>query len=269
MDDPLYTNRFIKQIIDARHNDIEGFVYVSKGNRMTIGKDKSKAAYLFSLLLIMGPFYFLSNSLITILHKIKIKLSPKISFISSPLVIDYAKGKKIKAFEIENPNSKESLNILSELNPDVIINQSQSIIGKELLKIPTIVVINRHNALLPKNRGRLTPFWVLYKGEKKTGVSIHFVEEGIDSGDIIVQEKYDVNRKDTFGSLVKKNYKIAPRAMQKALDKLEKGEKDFIPNNDELATYNTTPDLRHAVEYRIRRIKSFLKHLNSSIPIKI
>jgi len=255
MDDPLYTNRFIKQIIDARHDDIAGFVYVSKGNRMTLGKDKSKAAYLFSLLLIMGLFSFLSNSFITILHKIRIKLSKKLPFISSPLVIDYARKKNIKTFEVENPNSKKSLNILRELNPDIIINQSQSIIKKDLLQIPKYGVINRHNALLPKNRGRLTPFWVLYKEEKETGVSIHFVEEGIDSGDIIVQEKYDVDKKDTFSSLVAKNYEIAPRAILKALDKLEKGEKDFIPNNDESATYNTTPDLRHAVEYRMRRIK--------------
>ena len=259
MDDPLYTNRFIRQIIDARHDDIEGFVYVPKGNRMTLGKDKSKAAYIFSLLLIMGLFSFLSNSVITILHKIRINLSKKLPFIYSPLVIDYARGKNIKTFEIENPNSIKSLNILRELNPDIIINQSQSIIGEELLKIPAIGTINRHNALLPKNRGRLTPFWVLYKGEKKTGVSIHFVEKGIDSGDIIVQEKYDIDRKDTFGSLVKKNYKIAPKAMLKALDKLENGRKDYIPNDDGSSTYNTTPDLRHAVEYRIRRIKSFLK----------
>lgn len=258
MDDPLYTNRFIKQIIDARHDDIAGFVYVFKGNRMTLGKDKSKAAYLFSLLLIMGLFSFLSNSLITILHKIRINLSNKLPFISSPLVIDHARKENIKTFEVENPNSKKSLNILRELNPDIIINQSQSIIKKDLLQIPKYGVINRHNALLPKNRGRLTPFWVLYKEEKETGVSIHFVEEGIDSGDIIVQEKYDIDKKDTFGSLVAKNYEIAPRAMLKALDKLEKGEKDYIPNNNELATYNTTPDLRHAVEYRIRRIKSFL-----------
>ena len=257
MDDPLYTNRFIKQIIDARHDDIAGFVYVSKGNRMTIGKDKSKAAYLFSLLLIMGMFHFFSNSFVTVLHKIKIKLSKKLSFISSPLVIDYARGKGIKTFEIENPNSKKFLDELRELNPDIIINQSQSIIKKDLLQIPKYGVINRHNALLPKNRGRLTPFWVLYKGESETGVSIHFVEEGIDSGDIIVQEKYDIDSRDTFSSLVAKNYEIAPRAMLKALDKLEKGDKDFIPNNNELATYNTTPDLRHAVKYRIRRIKSF------------
>ena len=86
-------------------------------------------------------------------------------------------GEGIKTFEIENPNSKKFLNEPRKLDPDIIINQSQSIIKEGLLQVPKIGVINRHNALLPKNRGRLTPFWVLYKGEKETGVSIHFVDE--------------------------------------------------------------------------------------------
>ena len=106
---------------------------------------------------------------------------------------------------------------------------------------------------MPKNRGRLTPFWVLYKGEKETSVSIHFVEEGVDSGDIVVQEKYPVSPKDTFNTVVKKNYQIAPVAMLKALDLLENGHKDFIPNDDSKATYNTTPSLKEAWEYRRKR----------------
>ena len=112
---------------------------------------------------------------------------------------------------------------------------------------------------MPKNRGRLTPFWVLYKGEQETGVSIHFVEEGVDSGDIVVQEKYPVSPKDTFNTLVKKNYQIAPAAIPIAigiaLDLLENGHKDFIPNDDSKATYNTTPTLREAWEFRKRRVK--------------
>ena len=182
------------------------------------------------------------------------KLSKKLLFISSPLVIDYAQGKGIKTFEVENPNSKEFLNVLRELNPDVIINQSQSIIKEGLLQVPKIGVINRHNALLPKNRGRLTPFWVLYKGEKETGVSIHFIDEGIDTGEIIVQKKYKVRNNDTFNSLVKRNYEIAGKAMLEALDILESGNYSLIPNDDGCATYNTTPDMRHAWEFRIRRL---------------
>lgn len=250
MDDPLYTNDFIKQIIEGRKKDIVGFFYVFKGNRMTIRKDQGKLSYLFSLFLIMGPLNFIKNSFITIIHKMKIKLSKIIPFIPNPLVINYAKEQGIKTFEIANPNSDSAIDILKKLKPDVIINQSQSIIKEKLFSIPAIGVINRHNALLPKNRGRLTPFWVLYKGEKETGVSIHFVQKGIDDGDIIVQKKYKVQNDDTFNSLVKKNYAIAGKAILEALDILESDDYSLISNDNSLATYNTTPDVKHAWEYR-------------------
>ena len=113
-------------------------------------------------------------------------------------------------------------------------------------------MINRHNALLPKNRGRLTPFWVLYKGETESGVSIHFVEEHIDSGDIIVQKKFSIEKADDFNSLVKKNYQIALKTMLEALDKLENGNYQLIKNDDASATYNTIPTLREAIKYRLK-----------------
>lgn len=252
MDDPLYTNSFIKEIIECRRADIVEFVYVSKGNRLTLGKQKSKLEYLISLLLIMRPWHFCKNAFITIIHKFKIKLSKRISFIKSPLVIDYAKSLAIPVREISNPNSKKFLKHLASLEPDIVINQSQAIIKKKLLDIPKIGVLNRHNALLPKNRGRLTPFWVLYKQEQETGVSIHFVEEGLDSGDIIVKKKFTVSPQDNFNSLVKKNYQIAGKAMLEAIDKLENGFSDFLENNDAEATYNTTPTLQEAWGYFVR-----------------
>lgn len=250
MDDPLYTNNFIKQIIDGRKKDIVGFFYVFKGNRLTIRKGQGKPSYLFSLFLIMGPLNFIKNSFITIIHKVKIKLSKIIPFIPNPLVINYAKKQGVKTFEIANPNSDKAIDIIKKLKPDVIINQSQSIIKEKLFSIPEIGVINRHNALLPKNRGRLTPFWVLYKGEKETGVSIHFVQKGIDDGDIIIQKKYKVQNDDTFNSLVKKNYAIAGKAILEALDILESDDYSLIPNDNSLSTYNTTPDVKHAWGYR-------------------
>ena len=224
---------------------------VSKGDRLTIGKKRSKFVYLMSLLLIMGIPAFIKNSWITITDKIKKKLAKK-GMAKDPSIQAYAQSLGIPVWNIKTPNGKQFRSELEALQPDIIINQSQSIIKKELLDIPTIGVLNRHNALLPKNRGRLTPFWVLYKQEKETGVSIHFVEEGIDSGDIIVQKRYDVNKNDTFNSLVNKNYEIAPVAMLEALDKLEQDNKDFLPNDDALATYNTTPRLKDAFRYRLR-----------------
>lgn len=252
MDDPVQTKDFIKYIIDARSDDIIGLA-VPKGDRLTLSKGKSQYIYILSLLLIMGVFQFSKNVIVSILHKLRIHFN-RLGLTDDPTILGYAKKKGIPVFAIKTPNSKAFREQLQSLKPDVIINQSQSIIKKELLSIPSIGVINRHNALLPKNRGRLTPFWVVYKQESETGVSIHFVDEGIDSGAIIVQEKYSVSPKDTFNTLVKKNYQIAPKAMLKALELLENGFSDFIPNEDSHATYNSTPSLSEAWHYRKRRI---------------
>ncbi|MFW5803749.1 MAG: formyltransferase family protein [bacterium] len=258
MDDPLYTNQFIKDIIKARKKDIIGFAHVTKGNRLTVGKNRSKTEYLLSLLLIMGGFHFCKNSLNTISHKIKVKMNELLNNRLTPTVYDYCIKEGIEAYKIKSPNSKQFLELLKSKQPDVIINQSQCIIKKKLLAIPKIGVINRHNALLPKNRGRLTPFWVLYKQEKETGVSIHFVEESLDSGDIIVQKQFDVSKKDTFNTIVNKNYKLAIVAMLEALDKLEKDITDYIQNDDNKSTYNSSPSFRNALEYRFARIKRLI-----------
>lgn len=254
MDDPVYTVPFIKEIINARHKDVIG-VATSKGDRMLIGKKRSPLVYLLSLLLIMGPVSFLQHVVVTITFKIRKKLSKIFSFITSPSVLAKAASYNIPVFDITTPNSKDFISTLKALRPDVIINQSQSIIKKELLAIPTIGTINRHNALLPKNRGRLTPFWVLFHKEKETGVSIHFVTEGIDAGEIIVQAKFDVSPRETFNSLVRKNYVVAPKAMLKALEFLEAGDYTLLPNDDSKATYNSVPTFNDALNYRLNQIK--------------
>lgn len=252
MDDPIQTYRFIKEIIDAKENQIVGLA-IPKGDRLTISKGKSKITYVFSLLLIMGFWNFFKTSFKTVVFKIKKKLF-EIGVSKDPSIAAYAASKNIPVKIIATPNSKKFRTYLETLDLDIIINQSQNIVKKELLNIPKIGVLNRHNALLPKNRGRLTPFWVVYKGDTETGVSIHFVEEGIDSGDIVVQKKYKVKKNDNFNTIVEKNYTIASGAMIEAIELLENGLLDFIPNNDYEATYNTTPTFKEALNYRNKRV---------------
>ncbi len=253
MEDPVYTLDFIKAIIRDRHNDIVGLT-IAKGNRLKIGKKRSKHKYLISLLLIMGLPSYVFFVYKTISFKVRKKLSGYLPFCKSPSLRTFSEKFNIPVDYTNNPNAETYLNKLKEAQPDVIINQSQFIIKKELLSIARIGMLNRHNALLPKNRGRLTPFWVLNKQEKETGVSIHFVDEGIDSGPIIVQKSFKVDKRENFRSLVKKNYQLAPTAMIEALDKLENGMVDFLPNDDEMATYNTVPSLKDAWDYRKKRL---------------
>ncbi len=259
MDDPLFTIPFLKKILIARKKDICGIALVKKGNRLSVGKNNSKSIYLLSLLIILGPFHFFINTIKTITYKAKKKISKYLSFISSPCIVAMASNMNIPTFIVDNANDKDFLNSLKKIAPDVIINQCQNILKKDILSIPVIGTINRHNALLPKNRGRLTPFWVIYKKESETGVSIHFVQEGIDTGDIIVQERIKVSPRESISSLVKKNYEIAPIAMLKALNLLESGIYKTIKNDNDSATYNSIPTFKDAVKFRYERIMVHFK----------
>ena len=248
MDDPIQTYDFIKDIIEAKKSQIIG-IAVPKGDRLKLAKGKSKLKYLLTLFIIMGLFSFSKNVITTLLHKLKHMLS-NFGLADKPGIIGYAIKNNIPVKIINTPNNSEFINYLSGLNIDIMINQSQSFLKKNILSLPKYGTLNRHNALLPKNRGRLTPFWVLFNGESETGVSIHFVEESMDSGDIIVQEKFKVADNESFNTLVKKNYSIASKAMIKALDRIENGFSDFKKNDDSKATYNSTPLLKDALMYR-------------------
>lgn len=253
MEDPLYTVDFIKEIIRDRHNDISGLT-IARGNRLKIGSKRSKKAYLFALFLIMGLPTFCRYTA----KAINYKLRKKLPFFFRSTLAGFAAEYDVPVDYTDNPNSTEFLQKLKAEAPDVIINQSQFIIKKDLLSVATLGMLNRHNALLPKNRGRLTPFWVLFKGESESGVSIHFIDEGIDSGAIVVQKKFPVEPGESFASLVRKNYQWAPKAMLEALDKLEAGDQDFLPNPESEATYNTIPTLGQAWKYRKRRLWKML-----------
>jgi folate-dependent phosphoribosylglycinamide formyltransferase PurN len=250
-EDSLYTLPFLKKVILARKNDIVGVALVTKGGRLTVRKKDSKTKYLLTLFIILGPFTFFRDVLKTILYKFEKQVHSFLPFVKSPCILSFSENLGISTYRISSPNNELFLNELKKIVPDIVINQSQNILKEKLLSIPQIGILNRHNALLPKNRGRLTPFWVKYKGDSETGVSIHFVEKKIDSGAIVVQVRFRVNKNDSIRSIVKRNYEIAPVAMLNALQKLEDGENDFLENSDSDATYNSIPNLKDALRFRI------------------
>ena len=93
-------------------------------------------------------------------------------------------------------NHPESLEIIKNLEPDLLV----SLAGNEIFKHPLFEsakygVINLHSALLPKYRGLMPSFWVMRHNEEKTGISVFFVNEGIDSGPIIVQKEVSLLNK--------------------------------------------------------------------------
>jgi len=147
-------------------------------------------------------------------------------------------------------NTPESLERLRSLSPDLLI----SIAGNEIFRKPLIELapkgcLNLHTALLPKYRGLMPSFWVLKNGEKETGVSVFFVDEGIDSGPILVQERINIGTM-TQKDLIRHSKAVGMRAIIKAVAKIRDGDTKTLPNEDSESTYFRFPSKTDVREFR-------------------
>tara|TARA_B100000963_G_scaffold3144_1_gene2395 strand:- start:1651 stop:2415 length:765 start_codon:yes stop_codon:yes gene_type:complete len=150
----------------------------------------------------------------------------------------------------ENINSKSSVEKIKFYKPDLLI----SILGNQIFKDPIINLatkgcINLHTALLPKYRGLMPTFWVMKNNEKKTGVSVFFVDKGIDSGPIIVQEEIEIKNR-THKELITVTKKMGMEAIVKSIDLIKKDKVELIENNPILKTYYSFPTRKDVIEFR-------------------
>lgn len=138
-------------------------------------------------------------------------------------------------------NASSSLSKIQSFHPDLLISiAGNQIYKQELLNIAPKGCLNLHTALLPKYRGLMPTFWVLKNQEKETGVSVFLVDDGIDSGPILVQKRIPING-ISHRKLIKKTKKIGMDAVIEAVNQVNRGQYQLIPNNDDKSTYFSFP----------------------------
>ncbi|MDR1066847.1 MAG: methionyl-tRNA formyltransferase [Clostridiales bacterium] len=118
------------------------------------------------------------------------------------------------------------------------------ILPKAALEAPKYGCVNVHPSLLPKYRGASPIHSAIINGEKKTGVSVMRLDEGMDTGDVISRDEIIIENDDTYGSLHDRLAVLGAKALLAALSLIERGEARFEKQNDAEATYSTliTPD---------------------------
>lgn len=149
-----------------------------------------------------------------------------------------AEKKGIEVFSIKNINDFENIEKLSEINPDIIfvIGISQ-IIGNEIVKIPKYGCIGFHPTLLPKGRGRAAIPWTILNEETETGVTLFYINEGIDTGDIIVQERIVLHERENARTLYDKLMVALRSVIKNNLENVLNNEISATKQNDYEATY--------------------------------
>ena len=151
---------------------------------------------------------------------------------------DLARQWGVPLYKIDNVSVPLDTERMKRLKPDLIfcIGWPQ-VIGKEILGIPSCSCIGIHPTLLPERRGGAPINWCLIDGLSKSGVTLFYFDEGIDSGDIIAQQEFEITLEDTAKTVLDKVANISVELIKEYYPFLEKGDALRISQDNTRATY--------------------------------
>jgi methionyl-tRNA formyltransferase len=141
----------------------------------------------------------------------------------------------VPLWKIKDSNDRAFIDHIKELEPDLIIVVSWSqIIPKEILKIPRLGCVGIHYSLLPQRRGGAPLAWAIIEGCEESGLSLIYLDEGIDTGDIIDQIPFRIELSDTPADLLYKIRDIAPKLLMRNIDAIENGTANKIVQRNKI-----------------------------------
>lgn len=138
----------------------------------------------------------------------------------------------------EKVRRPEALAAIQALAPDLIVVAAYGqILPKALLETPRLACINLHASLLPKHRGAAPIQAAILAGDRHTGITIMYMAEGLDTGDMLLAKSIPIRRRETAGSLRDRLGALGPQALKEATDLLLSGKAPRIPQDDAAASY--------------------------------
>lgn len=158
--------------------------------------------------------------------------------ITPPPVKPLALRHHIEVLQPERVREQGFIEKLALLKPDIIaVVAFGQILPEELLELPTMGCINVHASLLPKYRGAAPIQWALIQGEKTTGITTMWMDRGLDTGDIFLQESISIDSEWTGEDLFRELSTLGGKLLVKTLNEIKKGNIRRIPQGNEGVSY--------------------------------
>ncbi len=156
--------------------------------------------------------------------------------VASP-VKEYATSKNLLILQPEKVrNNSEFINKIKSMNPEYIcVVAYGKILPKELLDIPSKGCINVHGSLLPKYRGAAPIQWAVLNGDKETGITTMYMDEGMDTGDMILKKSVQIGEDETTGELWNRLSKIGGQLLVETIKQIEEGTAPRIKQEGEFS----------------------------------
>ncbi|MGI6538598.1 MAG: methionyl-tRNA formyltransferase [Caldicoprobacterales bacterium] len=159
--------------------------------------------------------------------------------LTPPPVKSWALERNIAVYQpLKIRNNNIFIEEIKKLNPYLVVTAAfGQILPKEFLEIPALGCINVHSSLLPEYRGASPIQQALIDGKEKTGITIIYMDEGMDTGDIILQKEIDIQPSENAGQLHDRLADLGAELLTEAISLFEKGKPKGIPQNHDKATY--------------------------------
>jgi methionyl-tRNA formyltransferase len=158
--------------------------------------------------------------------------------LSPPAPKKLAAGLGLPVLQPAKIRRAEELDRIAELSPDLIVVMAYGqILPKRLLEMPTLACLNLHASILPRHRGAAPIQASILAGDRLTGLTVMYVAEGLDTGDVLLTRSVAIARRETAGSLHDRLAALGPEALASALELILTRKAPRIPQDDSKATY--------------------------------
>lgn len=182
-----------------------------------------------------------------------------------PAVKVSLQGSSIPVLQPRRIKSFEAVEEIRTLSPDAIVVMAYGqILPRAVLEISPVACLNLHASLLPRHRGAAPIQAAIAAGDSETGITVMYMDEGLDTGDILLQSSIAISPNETGGLLHDRLGEVAPAALNQALAALASGAASRTPQNSAEATYAPKLEREHgridwseAAEAIERKIRAF------------
>ena len=155
-----------------------------------------------------------------------------------PPVKALAEKMGIPVLQLDKIKSPEGVAALKALAPNMIVTAAfGQILSKEILDIPPLGCLNVHASLLPKYRGAAPIQWAVINGEVCTGVTIMYMNEGLDTGDIIISSAVDIGEEMTGGELYESLSLLGSNLLIETIENIQNGKAVRSPQDELKSSY--------------------------------
>ena len=216
-DEPVYLGPYLRRVIDECREMIVGVAVHAPDSRRSNLRKWPALALLAALMMSRRQWWQL------VVWKCADAIAITGLLRTRHHLADICRDAGVPVQRISSVNADSFVAFVRDQHIDVLFHQTPEILRPPVLRAPSIAVLNRHMSLLPSYRGAWPIFWQLANGEKVVGITLHIVDEGVDSGAIVVQEALTRRKGETMAALLARLFDRAAPLTRVAFERLRLG----------------------------------------------